>query len=138
MILSETKVWTPEGWKEARFLTEGEEVYSWNGRRWVGNTITKVREGQSRTTISIVCLDGMAPTVLRCTPDQQIRLGRLRFLAARELVSGVCVICSEGANVFQAEIGCVERETHDQPESTLGFDLAGMPRNFLAAGMVLR
>lgn len=138
MIRSDTKVWTPEGWQEARLLKEQSAIYSWNGRHWLINYVEKVRQGQSRTTIGVICMDGVAPTVLKCTPDQQVSVKKKRYLAARDLASGCTVACSEGAHVFRAELAVVEREHLELPEAMLSFDLAKKPNNFLAAGFLCR
>jgi len=138
VIWGDTKVLTPEGWQEARLLKAGGSVFSWNGRHWRANPILHVRKGQARLLLSMMSLDGLAPTVIHCTTDQEIcRKGR-NYSRAGEINAGRSVTVSEGAHVFRAEVTIVEALETDAPEQTFGFDLKKSPRNCLAGGFLVR
>ena len=122
MIYGDTKVYTPEGWCEARQLRDGDAIYSWWLRWWRPNTIKRVHQGAARTCYSLVSFDGVAPRVFRCTADQRVRNGR-RYVKAEDLLAGSLLTMSDGANLCQAELSMVEKEVHDQPQPTFGFQL---------------
>lgn len=136
MIFATMKVYTPEGWREARSLQPGDQVYSWRSKAWVKNTVARVNQGQSRTALAIVALDGIAPTVFHCTPDQEILRGRSRYVKAGDLEPGATVIASEGSHVFKCEIGMMELMESIEPQPMIGLELDKKPWNFLAGGFI--
>lgn len=137
MISASSKVYTPGGWVEARHLKAGDTVYSWKGKRWFENAVTHVNEGRSRTALSIVCLDGIAPTVFQCTPDQEICRKWPWKIRAEKLLPGQNILASEGVHVFTAEIALIELSESAEPQPMVGFELA-KDKPYLAGGFLCR
>jgi len=137
VIFSETKVYTPNGWIEARFLKPGSEVFSWRRGRWVDNEVKRIEKGMARTAYSIICFDGVAPSLFRCTGEQSMVVSWLKARKAKDLVSGQLVFCSSGDHVFKAEATIIERVEHQNPEDTFRV-LLDSPKNFLAEGFLCR
>ena len=134
MIFGDTKVYTPDGWKEARLLKDGDTIYSWFLRWWRPNTIVHVQQGAARTAFSIISFDGVAPRVFRCTGEQKVRNGR-KYVKAEDVLAGSLLTMSDGTNLFQAEISIMEKETGIQPQPTFGFELE-KGGAFLAGGIL--
>jgi hypothetical protein len=122
MIFGETQVYTPEGWREAKLLNEGDAIYSWWLRSWRENTIRRIQQGAARTAFALASLDGMAPRVFRCTGDQKVRHGR-SYVGVKDVSPGSLLTMSDGSNLFQAEVTLMEVQTHDQPQPTFGLEL---------------
>lgn len=137
MIFGDVKVWTPDGWMDIRAMKDGDEVWSWGGRRWQRNQVARLRQGQVRSAVSLISMDGVAPNVLRCSEDQRLLVNRWRQAKAHEVAPGLIVTCSEGAHLFRAEVTLSELTEYDEPQAVYGFEL-NPPRNFLAAGFLLR
>lgn len=136
MIFGEVQVYTPDGWREARLLKDGDSIYSWWLRYWRQNTITRVHQGTARTAYALISFDGVVPRVFRCTGDQKVRNGH-KYVKADDLLAGTLLTMSDGTNLFQAEISVMEKETHDQPQPTFGFELEKHGA-FLAGGLLCR
>lgn len=137
MISASTKIFTPEGWKEARHIKAGDLIYSWRSRRWFENAVEKVGGGMARSLMSILCLDGIAPTVFNCTPDQEICRKWAGRMKASRLHPGDDVMASEGVHVFTAEIAMIETVDSLEPQPMVGFELS-KHRPYLAGGLLCR
>lgn len=137
MIFASTKVYTPDGWREARHIKAGDVVYSWKGKKWFENTVWHVNEGRARTALSIVCVDGIAPTIFNCTTDQEICRKWPKYVKAETLRAGQAILASEGVHVFTAEIGMIELCESAEPQPMIGFELS-KDKPYLAGGFLCR
>ena len=134
-MIASSHVLTPEGYKDARSLKEGDVVYSWTSGRWFANTVKKIEVSQTGTIYSIHVFDGKHHMVLRCEPQQEFRHGRHRRTKAHKLKVGDLVLCSDECSAYKVAIGLIEEAPADEP--TIRLKLMYPYSNVCAEGFIV-